>query len=144
MTDEAHWRMVDILARRVFPAVWGLAWLIIATSGHRSLEWFIFDRGVGVGVTGAYGLLLLLLAWHPEQWAWLHRPGAALAVIVCLGRAASFVADAIGPPPRSDLWASATERGAVLVGMLLWHLAASAGELGEATNHDGHALDPRS
>ena len=116
--------LFNFFGYRIFPLFWAATFLSIPVFTSVPPNLWIVDGNTAYGAVIAYGLVLAALGIAPHRYPRLHPIGAALAVLVLLGRAGGFVEVAIERGEWS-LTSAVLERLAFAAALLFWHQASS-------------------
>ena len=116
--------LFDFVSYRLFPLFWAVTLLAIPIYSAVPPNLWIIEGDVAYGCVIGYGLVLTALGLFPDRYPRMHPVGAALAVLVMVGRAGGFVEVAILRGEWS-LTAAVLERLSFAAALLFWHQASS-------------------
>ncbi len=118
MTRHSH-------GRRAVPAVTGVTLAVLPWLSRVAPNLLVISGGPASVIATLYAALLLALAIDPELPPVAHKIGAALAVVVWMGRGGGFI-ERMLLEDRTDLIPAVGERAALCVLLVSWHMLRAA------------------
>lgn len=112
----------DTFGFRLFPLFWGVVFISIPVFSAVNINLWVIHGWPATAMIITYGSVLALLAAFPYRYNRLHAIGAALAVLVLVGRAGGFFELALERGEWS-LTAAILERLGYATALLFWHRA---------------------